>query len=65
MNTPDDWNAVYIDEKRVEIAELQDLVGGRRRMFAGGRQLVDVTSERIARLKRRIAKVSNVPGLSR
>lgn len=52
MDTPDDWNAVFIDGLRVE---LQELKSGRRKMFAGGRDLCDVTPERIASLKRRRA----------
>lgn len=56
MQTPDEWGAVYIDGKRVEIAELRQLESGQRRMFAGGAQLLDVTPERIHMIRRKAAR---------
>lgn len=54
MDTPDDWNAVYIDGLRVELTEL---ASGRRRMFEGGRELHEVTAERISTLKQRLRRL--------
>jgi hypothetical protein len=49
VDATDDCLAAYIDGKR---NELQEFERGNRRMWSGGRELADVTPERIAMLKR-------------
>lgn len=63
METPDEFDAVHIDGKRVDLKrELRDLVSGRRRAWSGGCVLSDVTTERITMIRRQLgARARAVP----